>query len=146
VRYAEAASSDTQAAENFIDNFKDFVNSKGNLPQQVFNCDSSGRRWQSGRTYINITAEEKESETDVSAPDTSALGHFGAGRFGAGGKLFVIKPQGQKFHEHLQFKRSKFNISTLFSSEVIRSAMVLSSKSSRGMRPQGEARQIVYLN
>jgi hypothetical protein len=72
-------------------------------------------------------------------------GHIGAGCFGAGGKLFVIKPQFQKFYEHLQFKGSKLKISTLFSSEIITSAMVLSSKSSRGIRPQGEVRQNLLL-
>jgi hypothetical protein len=45
VSHSEAAGSDTQAAENFIGNLKNFVDSKGNLPQRVFNCDETGLFW-----------------------------------------------------------------------------------------------------
>ena len=55
----EAATADTKAAENFVAEFKRFVDSKGYLPQQVFNSDEAGLFWKKipRRTYI--TAEEK---------------------------------------------------------------------------------------
>jgi hypothetical protein len=49
-------------------------------------------------TRMCILRVQDVSTLDTPAPDTSALG-----RFGAGGKLFVIKPQCQKNYEHLQF-------------------------------------------
>jgi hypothetical protein len=54
VRHGEAASSDTQAAENLIDDFKKLVDSRGYLPQHVFNCDEKGLFWKKmpKRTYL----------------------------------------------------------------------------------------------
>jgi hypothetical protein len=60
VRHGEAASSDTQAAENFIANFKNFVDSKGNLPQRVFSCDQAGLFWKKMPKRTYIIDEEKE--------------------------------------------------------------------------------------
>ncbi|XP_022909635.2 tigger transposable element-derived protein 1-like [Onthophagus taurus] len=56
VRHGEAASSDTKAAEIFIDDFKKLVDTKGYLPQQVFNCDETGLFWKKlpKRTYITV--------------------------------------------------------------------------------------------
>lgn len=42
VRHGEAASSDADAAESFVGDFKKLVDNEGYLPQQVFNCDETG--------------------------------------------------------------------------------------------------------
>ena len=45
VRHGEVASSNKQAAEKYVGEFRDFVNAGGYLPQQVFNCDETGLFW-----------------------------------------------------------------------------------------------------
>ena len=61
VRHGEAASSNKDAAEKFVEKFKDFVDREGFNPEQVFNCDETslfGKKMPK-RTYI--TREEKAS-------------------------------------------------------------------------------------
>ena len=41
VHHREAVSTDTKAAENFVTEFKRFVDSEGYLPQQIFNWDAA---------------------------------------------------------------------------------------------------------
>ncbi|XP_053336861.1 diphthine methyltransferase isoform X1 [Clarias gariepinus] len=58
-RHVEAAaSSDTEAVEKFVQEFKDFTESEKFMPQQVFNCEETGLFWKRmpKRTYI---AEEE---------------------------------------------------------------------------------------
>jgi hypothetical protein len=53
VRHGEAASSHKDAAEKFVEKFKDFVDRQGFIPEQVFNCmsqASSGKKSQEGPT------------------------------------------------------------------------------------------------
>lgn len=59
VRHGEAASSDVKAAEDFLKTFSELMETKGFIPQHVFNCDETGLFWKKmpNRTYI--TAEEK---------------------------------------------------------------------------------------
>jgi transposase-like protein len=45
VRHREAASANQKAAEEFVQNFSDYVKAEGFLPQQVFNCDETGLFW-----------------------------------------------------------------------------------------------------
>jgi len=45
VRHGEAASSNKDAAEEFGDKFKVFVDREGFIPEQVFNCDETGLFW-----------------------------------------------------------------------------------------------------
>jgi hypothetical protein len=45
VRHGEAASSNKDAAEKFVENFKDFVDREGFIPEQVFGCDETGLFW-----------------------------------------------------------------------------------------------------
>ena len=45
VRHGEAASSNKDAAEKFVENFKDFMDREGFIPEQVFNCDETGLFW-----------------------------------------------------------------------------------------------------
>jgi len=42
VRHGEAASSNKDTAEKFVEKFKDFVNREEFIPEQVFNCDDTG--------------------------------------------------------------------------------------------------------
>jgi hypothetical protein len=42
VGHGEAASSNKDAAEKFVEKFKDFVDREGFIPEQVFNCDETG--------------------------------------------------------------------------------------------------------
>jgi hypothetical protein len=52
VRHGEAASSNKEAAEKFVEKFKGFVDRERFIHEQVFNCDkreaSSGKRCQKG--------------------------------------------------------------------------------------------------
>jgi len=62
VRHVEAASSNKDTAENFVEKFKDFVDREGIIPEQEFNCDETGLFWKKRvpeKTYI--TREEKAS-------------------------------------------------------------------------------------
>jgi len=61
VRHVEAASSNNDAAENFVEKFKEFVDRQGFIPEQVFSCDETSLFWKkmSKRTYI--TRKEKAS-------------------------------------------------------------------------------------
>ena len=54
VRHGEAASSNKDAAEKFVEKFKDFVDRGGFIPEQVFNCDETCLFWKKmpKRTYI----------------------------------------------------------------------------------------------
>jgi hypothetical protein len=45
VRHGEAASSHKDAAEKFVEKFKDFVDREGLIPEQVFSCDKTGLFW-----------------------------------------------------------------------------------------------------
>jgi len=45
VRHGEAASSNKDAAEKFVEKFKDFVDREVFMPEQVFNCDETGLFW-----------------------------------------------------------------------------------------------------
>jgi len=54
VRHEEAASSNKDAAEKFVEKFKGFVDREGFIPGQVFNCDETGLFWKKmpKRTYV----------------------------------------------------------------------------------------------
>lgn len=55
----EAASANKEDADQFVLEFKDYVEVEGFLPQQVFNCGETGLFWKKmpNRTYV--TKEEK---------------------------------------------------------------------------------------
>ncbi|GLV37474.1 hypothetical protein CBL_10560 [Carabus blaptoides fortunei] len=59
VRYGEAASSNKDAAEKFVGEFKIFVEHEAFSPNQVFNCDESGLFWKKMPSRTYITKEEK---------------------------------------------------------------------------------------
>ncbi|XP_014768199.1 tigger transposable element-derived protein 1-like [Octopus bimaculoides] len=54
VRYGEAASSDTKAAEDFVCEFRQLIAGEGCIALQVFNCEETGLFWKKmlKRTYI----------------------------------------------------------------------------------------------
>lgn len=56
MRHGEAASSDHEAAEEFVKKFEELINQEGYIPQQVFNCDETGLFWKKmpRRTYITV--------------------------------------------------------------------------------------------
>ena len=59
VRHGETTSSNMEATEKYVGDFRDFVNAGGYLPQQVLSCDENGLylKKMPNRTYI--TKEEK---------------------------------------------------------------------------------------
>jgi len=61
VRHGEAASSNKDAAEKFVEMFKDFVDREGFIPEQVFNCDERGLFWKKMPKRTYITGKEKAS-------------------------------------------------------------------------------------
>ncbi|CAI5779200.1 transposable element-derived 1-like [Podarcis lilfordi] len=71
VRHGEAASANKLDADRFVLDFKDYVESQGFIPQQVFNCDETGlfRKKMPKRTYI--TKEEKSLQ--VKSDDVEEL-------------------------------------------------------------------------
>ena len=56
VRPGGAASANQKAAEEFVQDFSDYVKANGFTPQQVFNCDETGLLWKKmpRRTYITL--------------------------------------------------------------------------------------------
>ena len=60
VRHGEAASSDVQAAKDFITTFGELIEAEGYIPQQVFNCDETGLFWKKMPRRTFITMEEKK--------------------------------------------------------------------------------------
>ncbi|KAM4688985.1 tigger transposable element-derived protein 1-like [Discoglossus pictus] len=59
VRHGEAASSDKEAAETFVTDFKQYVEAEAFVPQQVFNCDETGLFWKKMPSRTYITQEKK---------------------------------------------------------------------------------------
>nr|XP_053647234.1 tigger transposable element-derived protein 1-like [Cherax quadricarinatus] len=59
VRHGKVASLDKHGAEEFVDEFKEYVKAKGFLPNQVFNCDETGLFWKKMPKRTYITQEEK---------------------------------------------------------------------------------------
>jgi hypothetical protein len=59
VRHGEAASSNKDASEKFVEKFKDFVDREGFIPEQIFNCDETGLFWKKMPKRTYITREEK---------------------------------------------------------------------------------------
>ena len=57
VRHGEAASSNKDAAEKFVEKFKDFVDREGFIHEQVFNCDETGLFWK--KCQKGPTSQEK---------------------------------------------------------------------------------------
>jgi len=70
VRHGEAVSANQKAAEEFVQDFSDYVKANGFIPQQVFNCDETGLFWEKmpRRAYRrgeNITGTQtNEGQTD----------------------------------------------------------------------------------
>ena len=59
VRHEEAASSNKDDTEKFVEKFEDFVNREGFIAEQVFKCDETGLFWGKNAKRTDITKEEK---------------------------------------------------------------------------------------
>ncbi|XP_039608453.1 tigger transposable element-derived protein 1-like isoform X1 [Polypterus senegalus] len=59
VRHGEAASSNAEAAKEFVKIFTKLVEDEGYVPQQVFSCDETGLFWKRMPKRTYITQEEK---------------------------------------------------------------------------------------
>ena len=59
VRHGEAANADKDAAEKFVGEFKNLVESEEFTPDQIFNCDETGLLWKKMPKRTYITEEEK---------------------------------------------------------------------------------------
>ena len=53
VRHGEAASANQKAAEEFVQDFSDYVKANGFIPQQVFNCDETSLFWKKNAKDTN---------------------------------------------------------------------------------------------
>ena len=62
VRHGEAASSNKDAAEKFVEKFKDFVDREGFIPEQVFNCDEAGLFWRREKKNAKKDLHDKRRE------------------------------------------------------------------------------------
>ena len=54
VRHGEAASANQNAAEEFVQDFTDYVKANGFIPQKVFNCDETGLFWKKKNSKEDI--------------------------------------------------------------------------------------------
>lgn len=55
VRHGEAVSANQKAAEEFVEDFTDYLKVNGFIPHQVFNCDKTSMFWkkcQGGHTSL----------------------------------------------------------------------------------------------
>jgi hypothetical protein len=59
IRNGKAASSNKDAAEKFVEKFKDFVDRVGFIPEQVFNCDETGLFWKKKCQKEPISQEKR---------------------------------------------------------------------------------------
>lgn len=59
IRHGEAAGENKDAAEKYVEEFIDFVDREGYIPEQVFNCDEMGLFWKKMPKRTYITTEEK---------------------------------------------------------------------------------------
>ena len=66
VRHGEAASSNKEATEKFVEEFHSFITEKGFVPQQVFNCDETGLFWK--KCLIARTSRKKRRPYQAISP------------------------------------------------------------------------------
>ena len=59
VRHGEAASANQKDAEEFVQDFSDYVKANGFIPQQVYNCDETGLFWKKMARSTYLAEEEK---------------------------------------------------------------------------------------
>ena len=63
VTHGEAASSNKEAAEKYVGEFRDFVNAGGYLLQQVLNCNKTGLFWEKMPKGIYVDKPMKDRIT-----------------------------------------------------------------------------------
>lgn len=95
VRHGEAASANQEAAEEFMQEFSDYVKAEGFLPQQVFNCDETGLFWKkNAKEDIHHSRGESITRTQANEGQTDSFAMWKR-KWGLQGQAITCVPLGE---------------------------------------------------
>ncbi|XP_060697366.1 tigger transposable element-derived protein 1-like [Hemiscyllium ocellatum] len=111
VAHGEAASSNVDAAENFVKKFNEFVNTEGYVAQQVFNCDEAGLFWKKMTRRTYVTKEEKSLPGHKPMKDRLTLLLCGNASGDCKIKLLIVyHSENPRVFKKNNVMKSKFNV------------------------------------